>query len=341
MVQRRALVPVMAVAIYLLAGLHSTAFAQDADVVQVKNGDRIKGEVSELERGELAFDTVAAGTIGITWSEVVRLSSTRILDIELSSGVRYTGTVSSPADGQLVVQTASGPTMPIALSDIAHIRVVGETFFKRTSGEADFGLTWTNGSTTYTFDGNAVNRTRSYKTELKVDSWLSDQDDGVTETRNNIELDFRRLLSGRWYATGLLHFQQDDELELDWRTVVGGGVGRWLVDSSEMELSVEGGLNYNGESYASAEGTDHSAEVFGGVDWNWSPTGPTAATVDARTEVSLERKRIRLEFEAKLRRDIFWNLYWSVRAFDDFDSDPPEDRHRSAFGLAIGVGWSF
>ena len=340
MVQRRALVPAMAVlAISLLAGVHSTAFAQD--VVQVKNGDRITGDVEELERGELSFTTAAAGTIDITWSEVVRLSSTRMLDIELSSGMRYTGTVSSPADGQLVVQTASGPTTPIPLSDIAHIHVVGATFFERTSGEVDFGLTWTNSSTTYTLDGSAANRTRSYKTELKVESWLSDQEDGVTKTRNNIELDFRRLLSRRWYATGMLHFQQDDELELDWRTVIGGGVGRWLIDSSATELSVEGGLNYNGESYASAVGTDHSAEVFGGVDWSWSPTGPTEASVDARTEVSLERKRIRLEFEGKLRRDIFWNLYWSVRAFDDFDSDPPEDRHRSAFGLAIGVGWSF
>ncbi|HEY7189198.1 MAG TPA: DUF481 domain-containing protein [Vicinamibacterales bacterium] len=331
--------PVIAVlAIAVVGGLHSTAFAQD--VVQVKNGDRIKGDVVELERGDLEFSTVAAGTIEITWSEVVRLSSIQMLDIELSSGMRYTGTVSSPEDGQLVIQTASGPTMPIPLSDIAHIRVVGATFFERTTGEVDFGLTWTKSSTTYSFDGSATNRTRSYETELTIDSWLSDQDDGVTEKRNNIELDFRRLLSRRWYAMGMGHFQQDDELELDWRTVIGGGAGRWLIDTGSTELSVEGGLDYNSERYTSADDTDHSAEVFGGVDWLWT-RAPTEVDADARIELSLDRSRVRLEFEGKVRRDIFRDLYWSVRAFDDFDSDPPADRPRSTFGLAIGVGWSF
>ena len=80
------------------------------DVVKVENGDQITGDVERLERGELSFSTAAAGTIDITWSQVVTLSSKQILDVDTSSGMRYTGTISSPADGQLVVQTATGPT---------------------------------------------------------------------------------------------------------------------------------------------------------------------------------------------------------------------------------------
>jgi hypothetical protein len=326
--------------VVLIATLHSSAAAQD-DVVQVKNGDRITGGVAELERGELAFSTDSARTIDIVWNDVVRLTSTQMLDVELSSGTRYTGTVSSPQDGELVVQTASGPTMPIPLSEIAHIRVVAATFVERTSGAVDFIFNWTRSSTTYALDGRAANRTRSYDTKLTFDSWLSARDEGETTTRNNIELDVRRRLSFPWYAVGIVHVQEDDELELDWRAFLGGGVGVWLVDTSTLELAVEAGVDYNGERYASADGADRSAEVFGGVDWEWSPNGSTTASVDARSEVSLQRSRIRFEFSAELRRDIFWDLYWSVHAFDDFDSDPPDDRPQSAFGLAFGLGWSF
>jgi hypothetical protein len=232
--------------------------------------------------------------------------------------------------------------MPIPLSDIVHIRVVGATFFERTSGSVDFGLLLTNGTATYNFNGSALNRTRSYETDLTIASWLSQQDAGATDTRNSVELDFRRLLSGRWFALALGHFQQDDELDLDHRLVFGGGIGRWLVDDSVMHLAVEGGLDYNGERYADTDGTDHSAEVFGDLDWHWSPTGPTEAFLLARTELSLDRARVRLEFEGQFRRDMFWNLYWSVNASEDYDSDPPgDDLPHSSFALSFGLGWTF
>jgi hypothetical protein len=327
--------------VILVVTLRTTAFAQGMDVVQVKNGDRFTGDVSELKRGELAFSTAAAGTIDIAWSQVVRLTSTQMLDVELSSGTRYTGTISSPADGELVVQTTAGPTMPIPLSEIAHIRVVGATFLERTSGTVDFGLRLTNGAQSYTFEGAAINRTRSYETELTVSSWFSKQDEAENESRNNVELDFRRLLTRRWFALALGQWQQDDELELDRRLLFGGGIGRWLVDDSEMHLALEGGLDYTGALYQDADETDHSAEVFGDVDWHWSPTSATTLATLARTEISLDQKRIRLDFDGTLRRDIFWNLYWSVNAFEEYDSDPPDDRPRSSFGLAIGLGWTF
>jgi hypothetical protein len=340
MAQRRVLVPVPAVlAIVLLAAVSSAAFAQD--VVQVTNGDRITGDIEGLERGSLEFGTAAAGTLEIDWDEVVRLTSTTMLDVELSNGMRYSGTLTSPADGQVIVQTASGPTMPIALSDIARIRVVAATFVERTSGSVDFGFAVTSHSTSYTLIGNALNRTRSFETELDVESRLLRQEDEDSETRNDILLKVKRLLSRRWFASALAQVEEDDELELDWRVLLGGGVGRWLVDTNDMQLSLEGGLDYNSESYTSAEGTDHSAEVFGDVDWHWSPDGHTEVTTKAKTEVSLDRKRVRLDFHAQLRRDAFRSLYWSVSTFDDFDSDPPDDRPRSSLGLAIGLGWSF
>ena len=115
-----------------------------------------------------------------------------------------------------------------------------------------------------------------------------------------------------------------------------------MVQSNRMILSVEGGLDYDGESYGGEDSTDHSAELFAGVDWDYfSPTWATDATVAATTFISLERQRVRLDVDAKLRRDIFWSMYWSVNVFDAFDSDPPGDRARSNLGLSFTLGWTF
>jgi hypothetical protein len=325
--------------ILLIFTFRATAFGQG--VVQVTNGDRITGNVSKLERGELAFSTTAAGTIDITWSEVVRLTSMQMLDVELRSGMRYTGPIDSPADGQLVVQTASGPTMPIALSEILRITEVGATFLERTTGEIDFGLSVRPSTTTYNFDGSATNRTRRYQTDLLINSYFTRQDEAADNARNKIRLEVRRYFTDRWFTVGIGEWHQDDELDLDWRLMIGGGVGRTLIESVDTLLRLEGGVDYDAENFTELDETDHSAEVFGAVHWDWWLTGPTKALVDARTEISLDRPRFRLEFDAKLRRDLFWDLYWSVNVFDDYDSDPPGDRSHSAFGMAIGLGWSF
>jgi hypothetical protein len=327
--------------ILFIACCRVTTFAQGMDVVTVENGDQIRGDVESLERGELAFTTAAAGTIDINWSQVVTISSKQILDVDTRSGMRYTGTISSPADGQLVVQTATGPTMPMPLSDIVRINSVGETFFERTSGSLDFGLTLTNDRTSYALYGEAKNRTRSYHTDLRVESLRSKQDEGTSNARNDVILEARRLFVNRWFIVALLQGQQDDELDLDWRAELGGGAGRILIESSETFLLAEGGVDYNAENYAGADETDHSAEAFGAVNWEWSPTGPTTASITAKTEISLDRGRVRLDLDAKLRRDVFWNLYWSVNVFDDADSDPPEGATTNSYGLSIGFGWSF
>ena len=330
--------------VLLIVSEATQAYAQRTDVVQVTNGDRITGTVSRLERARLAFRTDAAGTLSINWTEVVTLTSSENLDVELSSGVRYIGSISSPSAGLLVVQTASGPSPSIDMKEVIRLTPVAANFRARTSGSIDFGVNFTkaDGARSYTLDLDATNRTRLYETVVDFDSWLQRRDDTDTLTRNDLQLDVRRMLSGRWYAVAKFAFQEDDELDLDWRVLAGGGVGRRLIQSNRMLLSLEGGLDYDGESYASEDTTDHSAELFAGVDWDYfSPTWATETRVVAATYISLERQRARLDVDAQLRRDIFWDLYWAVNIFESFDSDPPGDRERSNLGLSFTVGWSF
>ena len=319
--------------------------AQPSDVVEVTNGDTINGTVSGLERGTLSFRTAAAGTLSITWGEVVHVTSTQNLDIELMTGERFVGSITSPTPKTLIVQTATGPSRPIAMADVVYITLIEEGFRGRTSGSLDFGFMFAtlNNTRTYTLDGELAYHSpaHAYETDVTFNSWLSARDDVDKETRNALALELRRRLPSRWFAVGMLEGQQDDELQLDARVLAGGGIGRMLVKSSHAEFSAQGGLDYDGERYDGDDSFANSVEVFGGVDWDWFAGSSTEARVVATTYVSLERERVRLEWDASVRRNIFWSLYWAANVYDSFDSDPPSDQPRSSLGVSLTFGWSF
>ena len=65
--------------------------APKTDVVVLINGDRITGEVKELERGILSYSTDFMGILRIEWGKIAQLRSDQLLEIELLDGTRMHG----------------------------------------------------------------------------------------------------------------------------------------------------------------------------------------------------------------------------------------------------------
>jgi len=332
----------------------ATLVAQTIDVVEVASGDRINGDLRRLQHGQLEFRTASAGaghqrfagTISIVWAEVVSLTSTKQLDVELASGERFSGSMSSPSPGRLIVQTASGPSRPLDVKEVIGIIPMVAAFRGRTTGSIDFGLSFTNAekARTYTLDANALHRSPAYmyETEIAFDSWLSARDDAERLTRNNLSADVRRRLPNRWFALVTGAVEQNEPLELNVRLLLGGGIGRKLLQTNRGLLSIEGGLNYDGEDYDNRDPFDHSPEAFAGVNADWfSPGSTTEASANARTFIDLSRQRARLQVTGKIRRDLPRDMYWAFNIQEHFDSDPPGDRPRSDFGFSFSLGWTF
>src|SRR5690606_17077897 len=73
----------------------------DRDIVVLETGNRLIGTIVALYRGELSFSIDGAGPVDIDWSNVESLTSTRVLDVELSTGERLSGSLSSAGRGRL------------------------------------------------------------------------------------------------------------------------------------------------------------------------------------------------------------------------------------------------
>ena len=73
------------------------AQAQRTDVVTLRNGDRITGEIITLNRGRLEFKTDDAGTLYLEWDKLASVVAARLFEIEIEDGTQYLGSLGAAA----------------------------------------------------------------------------------------------------------------------------------------------------------------------------------------------------------------------------------------------------
>ena len=318
--------------------------APRTDVVELLNGDRVTCEIRKLERGKLTVKTDGIGTIAIEWNDVDRVTSARSFDIELASGQRVFGALARGDSGAVDVVTPSGLER-LPLANIVRISPVGDTFWRRLDGAIDAGFSFTqaNLQTQWTFHSGVSYRSRRLFSELEGDSALTSSEDADRQTRNTLSLETQRFLGPRWSGLGFAQFQQNEELSLNLRAVLGAGIQRILSQSNRTLLSVRGGAAFTREEYAGSD-DEKVAEAVAGMNWEWFTFDGRSTNLDVKvlSFYALNRDaRVRLELNTSFKSDIVGDLYWSINLFDSYNSDPPSGQKSNDSGVSAAVGWSF
>lgn len=96
--------------------------------------------------------------------------------------------------------------------------------------------------------------------------------DGTTETQGNVEnarayADYRRLLNARTYGYLNGDLRNDNIAEIDYRFMVGPGIGQYLLKGDSINLGVEAGPTYIKEKVAGIEDDKVALRVAEKFDW--------------------------------------------------------------------------
>lgn len=323
----------------------ATAWAQKVDVVRLKNGDRITCEVTTLDRGVLTINTDSLGKVAIHWGQVDGLQSPRVFSLQLASGERYYGSLTSSAVGTITVDLGGGASATLAQADIVELMPIGRSFWRRLDGTLDLGFSFAqaNLDTRATLNGSLSYRSQTYHLGTTYASQVSTREDADREYRSDLHVNTSRYLGTRWYAIAWGGFQQNDELTLDLRLVGGAGFGRELVHTNRRLWSIYSGAAYTRELY-SGEPSDNSTEaaVGGNLDFFTPGSDKFSLTNRVASYVNLGgRRRIRLEVQSAWRYEFLADFYWSLNGFESFDSDPPDEQKQNDFGVNFAIGWKF
>src|SRR5262249_19038489 len=147
--------------------LETPARAQKTDIVTLANGDRITGEVSTLNRGQLEYKTDDQGTLYIEWDKIATVTSTGQLEVGTSDGQRYVGSLASaPGRGLRVVATAG--TDRLLMTDVTIITKIGRSFWTKLDGSIDVGFSYTKSSDIAQLNVNSSTVYRSPSFEARL-----------------------------------------------------------------------------------------------------------------------------------------------------------------------------
>ena len=337
--------PGLAVAcLFVLSTAAPCAAAVKTDIVELRNGDRITCEIRKLERGKLTVKTDGVGTLSIEWDDVAHVTSTATYDVELSSGQRYFGSLARSDPQTITVMTSAGAER-LATGTVTRISPLNRSFWRRLDGSIDAGFNFTqaNVQTQWTVDTSISYRSRLWLSTLTGDSALTTQEDADRQTRNSLTLRSERFLGPRWSAIGFSQLQQNEELSLKLRALLGAGVQRVLTQSNRRVLAALGGVAYTSEQY-SGEPEDSVAEAVAGVNWDFFTFDGRSTNLDvsAITFYALSGgARARLELNTSFKSDIVGDLYWSINLFESYNSAPPSGRKTNDFGISAALGFSF
>ena len=337
--------------IFLLLSAITIFGKHNDDVVILKNGDRLTGEIKGLQRGELRIKAdYMAESVRLDWAKIEKIESKSTYMIWLVNGTQFTNVMrmlpTSASDTNNVIIGNSGSVVSVKQMDVVRIAPVEARFLKQLEGSIDFGLSYTSGNDQYQTEliATTTYRTGSHSFTTAIDSAFTGQRQGDSTSRNEFTFDYRKQLTQRWFTGGLFDLLSSDQQSLDLRTTVGGLIGRNVKQSEHTRFSVFGGVAGTREMYSASIGKPRAtnADAIAGVDFsNFS-----FKTTDIRSRFmafpSLTTPgRTRMQLTSDLHIKIVSDLYWGFHIYENFDSKPPVRADKNDLGVSTSLGWKF
>lgn len=334
----------------IVGGAFSAQAKSKDDVVILRNGDRLTGEIKGLARGELKFKaSYMADAVRLDWAKVARLESKDRYLITLTDGRLFTDFLRLNPPGAAADNFLIGAEKnPFRTKQVEVLRItpVEAGFFRQLEGTVDFGFSYTSGNDQYQteFSSAVTYRRGAHSVTGRLASTFSGQTEGSSSARNQFTLDYRRQLSPRWYAGGLLDVLRSDQQSLDLRATAGGLLGRSLRQTERTRLSVFGGMAVSRDKYSAALGRPKTinTDALAGFDFNTFRFTTTDISSRLLLYPSLTTPgRTRVQFNTDLRIKLFKDLYWGFHLYENYDSKPPVRAEKNELGASTSLGWKF
>ena len=331
----------------LLQLMSTPLLARDkTDVIILKNGDHVTGEIKSLQRGKLSLSTDAMGTVAIEWEDIAQVTSQWLFEVETETGLRTFGSLAPAAEPETIEILGETSRNTLNQTSIVRLTQLEAGFWDRLEGYVDIGFSFAraNRATEWTLGSEMKLRTeiRQYRTTLS--SLFNNRQDVESNTRNVLGFDYTRFYSNRWLVTGLSTFTQNQELDLDLRSVLGGDLGRHVIQNNRSLLTVRGGAVFTRERFTGSDPGRSNIEGSWTIEYElFSFQDPE---MDITTTLTIlpsltDWGRVRADLDTRIQYELFTDFFWGVTLFDNYDSRPPQGTETNDFGINTSVGWSF
>jgi hypothetical protein len=338
--------PVAAVTLLLVAVAPRVGAAPKVDVVVLRNGSRVVGEIRSMSKSRIELGTDDMGTLKIEWDNVKELTAPEFFEIEdMNGGLRFGSLRPGPGEDTLEVVADWGNDV-LPLRHVARIQLVKSGFWDKFKGSLDAGAGYTSATELLQldFDGELRYTRPRFEASAKADAVLTQQPEADDTQRSSLTLAYARIFPNRHrlFAQGTL--EQNRELGFDLRSSLLGGWGYMLARNRHNQLVGGAGLSVNREKPTEGESTTNLEAALGFDYSNFAYDFPnTDIQISTLGYLGLNQwGRFRLEASASLRRELFSDFYFGLKGYESYDSEPAtEGVQKNDWGVSFTLGYSF
>ena len=327
---------------------------EKSDVIVMKNGDRLTCEIKGLNSGVLyvSLDYIL-GTSSVQWSKVDHLVSSQLFIVKTESGLVYTGTLSAaelPGDRPMKIEVVVSPETKVTIerTQIVKMEQTSQKFWQRFNGDINLGVIYSKGNQSTQFSLNsAVQSPRErWSAQASYSSTLASSTGVNASTRNQVNYNGQRLLRwNNWFYEGMGIFLQSSEQDIKLQTTLGGGIGRYLKNTNNAQISLLGGLSWQDTAYRATtepQGNQSLVAALVAGDMRFFRFNKTSIDLSAVVLPALSQPgRVHVNTNASYYIKLFSNLTWNISFYGNWDTRPPANFSGSDYGTSSGLGWTF
>jgi hypothetical protein len=332
----------------LILWLPSSAYAvKYRDTLTTVMGDRLVGEFKELTLGKVTFDTEATGKIAVKWDNVLDVRSPRFFRVELANGRLVFGSLAADTTRRVLLVLGDSTVTETPFDAVFTISEIKFGFWGRFYVSLSLGVSYTKASEVgqVSISGNSKLPRDLDLTTLSF-SLISTSSQGAEPAqRHDVTLQNLWYLGYGWFTMSSLKYQRNTELGLAARYSFGIGGGQYLLQVVNQYFYAVGGLNGTWEQGGTSVLKPWNLEAMAGLEYSLlqyhDPEINLLTDLNAYPNLTTWG-RVRVDFEVKLRWEVFKKFFWELQVYNNFDNQPPSgESQKNDYGIVLSLGWSY
>lgn len=312
-----------------------------ADVLVLKNGDRITGTIKQIWDDEVAIEPEYSDEFNVDLEVVDYIESERDFELEFFDGREVVAKFPGAGDNNQQLISVGEQSEPIALTDILELDEPAKDF--DWESHIDFSATVKSGNTDSTstqLRADTEIEIPDHRHYVVYTSYRDELDSVTTQDRNLVKYSYNWLFNDPWFFAANASYERDPIIELDSRVIVSAGLGRDIFNTPSRFLSVQLGVGAQ-------------SEKLGGVrDENSVAVWSLRYQQDIITDLELfhnhsivenlaGRDNTSYKTSTGLRYEITDLLYANLTLNYDYETDPVDLAENEDIALLVGVGAEF
>lgn len=326
-----------------------SASASAGEIV-LTNGDRLSGELLNIEGGSLHWQSDSLGDVAIGIALIQSINTdTQVANAELNGPCQIIGLEGAnltyrcgdtagdlPLTADTNLDTYKDPN--IVVSEYRGKLVAAG---RQRSGNTE--------EKSISVDSEAVYRRGDMRHQAKIDFDTLDDDSDNSGDRLVLRYDLDWFFKERWYWFNGLQAGYDEPADIESRYRYGTGLGFQVWDTQNSALALQSGLSYVSETEEDPVIPDPAFEATNRFTaWQWSLDyrqilfGKAEFFHKQLLIKSLEESEDwNLETETGISAPFIGSLYGEIKVDYDVDNTPADDKRREDTQVNVGVGYSW